>query len=671
MIFSYNWLQSFFEKKLPEPEKLAEILNLHSFEVKEINKKNKDYLLNIDVLPNRGSDCFSHLGIAREISAILNKKLLGLEINFREDTQTKIKDFLSVKVQKTTDCLRYSARVLLNVKVEPSPLWLRSKLEACGIKPINNIVDIANFVMLETGQPLHVFDLDKISGSFPKRIFVKRAKKGEKILALDDQVYELNEKILTISDSKNALAIAGIKGGKKAEINQNTKNIFIESANFNSKLIRVASKLLDLKTDASLRFEHGLDPNLTSFALDRATFLIQKIAKGRVVEGMIDHYPKKILPKRISFNFQKAESIIGMKIAPETIIKIFNRLQFKIKSKSKVFLELEIPTFRRDINIEEDLVEEVVRLYGPNKIKPVFPLSAFSPPKENLESLWEEKVTNILKELRMHEVYNYSFVSENDKEIFKFKNLIEVQNPTSSEFKYLRPSLIPNLLKNVYLNQKYFSEIRIFELGKVFLEKEKKMLGGIILGEAFLEMKGVIDLLFEKLGLANLWYDSYEPKTNFQFWHPFRVAEVKIDNEKIGILGEILPKILKKIGIEKRVTAFEIDFEKLATLASEEFIYQPPSPYPAIIRDLSVLVPKKTLVEEVIQEIENEAGEALSDVDLFDIYESDELGEDKKSLTFRLIFQKRDAPISPEKVDECFKNIINRLQSHLDWEVRK
>ena len=671
MIFSYSWLQIFFKDKLPKPEKLKEILTLHAFEVKEIGKKEGDYFLDVDVLPNRAGDCFSHLGIAREVSALLGKKLLIKTPKTKEEVRGKIDDFLCFSIKREI-CNRYSAKVILGVKVQPSPPWLIRKLKVCGLKPINNIVDVTNFVMLETGQPLHAFDLDKISGNFPKKIFVRRAKKGEKIITLDGKVYELNEEIPVIADEEKLLAIAGIKGAKGAEIDENTKNIFLESANFNQLLIRRASKKLDLKTDASLRFEHGLDPNLTDFAIERAAFLIQKVSKGKTIRGIKDFYPKKNLPLIISLNIQRLKKLIGFYIPVAKIIEILKKLQFKVILKEKIYLDVEVPTFRQDIKTLEDVAEEIVRFYGINKIKPVFFIpSFFVPPKENLDIFWERRVVNFLKEMGMKEVYNYSFIGEKEKEIFQFKNLIELKNPTSKRFMFLRPSLLPHLLNNVKFNQKFFSDIRIFELGRVFYKKEQKKVSGLINKDGFLELKGIVQALFEKLGISNLWYDEYKPKLDFNFWHERKTAEIKVDNEIIGTLGEVSPILLEKIGIKNRVTAFEIDFDLLSKIASAEVIYQPYSVYPAIIRDLSILVPTKTLVEEVVGEIEAEGKDILLDVELFDIFENEEIREGKKSLAFHLIFQKKSAPLSTEEVDNCLESIIKRLQSHEGWEVRK
>ena len=704
MLFSYNWLQSFFKKKLPKPEKLAEILALHSFEVEEVKRVRKDWALDIDVLPNRAPDCFSHLGITREISAILNYKLGIGEWKLTEDKNLKAKDFVSVEVKPRQACPRYTARVITDVKVGPSPKWIRDRLEVCGLRPINNVVDIANYVMLETGQPLHAFDGEKLEG---QKIIIRFAKEREKIVTLDEEKYDLDEDILVIADEKSPVAIAGIKGGKLPEIDNKTKIVVLESANFNPKVIRKGSKTIDLKTDASWRFEHGIDPNLTEIGINRAAFLIQKIAKGNVAKGLIDFYPKKVLPKRIRLDFDYVKSLLGREIPKKEIINILKRLDFKITGVRPLQIEVEVPTFRLDISIPEDLIEEIGRIYGYQRIKATFPTVSLIPPKRNLDIFWENVIKNILKEAGLTEVYNYSFVSPEQFSIFnsqfskvvdelrsssRFANarVIEVENPISEEQKYLRPSLIPNLLKNVQKNQKNFREIRIFELGKIFQapRTEKRMLTGLITGDAFYQMKGVIDSLLQKIGISNIWYDEFEatpedsnpPATlpskgrapsKISIWHPKICAEIKVDHEEIGFLGEISQKILGDLEIEGKVVVFDIDFEKLQRLSSEETIYQPISRYPAAVRDIAVLVPLEIRVEEVLNKIETAGGILVKDVDLFDIYEGEELPEGKKNLAFHIIYQAKDRTLSSKEIDEIQDKIIKALEEELEWEVRK
>ncbi|MGB2761940.1 MAG: phenylalanine--tRNA ligase subunit beta [Minisyncoccales bacterium] len=684
MIFSYNWLQSFFDKKLPKPEKLAEVLTMHAFEVEEVRKADKDFVLDIDITPNRASDCFSHIGIAREIAVITNLTFLaGAEkVKLKEDKELKAKDFIKVEIKDKNACPRYTARVITDVEVGDSPKWLQERLKVCGLQPINNIVDIANYVMLETGQPLHAFDFDKIEG---KKIIVRFAKKGEKIITLDNQKFDLNENILIIADSKEPLAIAGIKGGEKAEIDKKTKTIVLESANFECRIIRKASKSLNLKTDASWRFEHGLDPNLTENAINRTAALIQEIAKGKMAKGLSDFYPKKVLLKKIKLDLDYVEKLLGAKIQKKEIIQILQNLGFKTSEDSSRWIRVEVPTFRLDISIPEDLIEEIGRIYGYEKIEPVLPSSALIPPEKNEDIFWQNFIKNILKELCFTEVYNYSFISEKDKEIFINPTrtvLVEIENPMSIEQKYLRPTLLINLLKNIKSNIKNFEEMKLFEIGKQYkkdsrlMVDERTMLSGIIIKkdkrELFYELKGTIDLLLNKLGISDIWYDEYKVSfEDIQLWHPKKCAEIKVGNGKIGFLGEISPKILESFKIKKDICAFEIDFEKLKELCSEESEYRPISLFPAAVRDLAVLVPKKVKVVDVLNKINISGGVLVRDVDLFDMYEGKELPDGKKNLAFHIIYQAEDRTLTALEIDQIQQKIIKTLEEEPEWEVRR
>jgi len=671
MIFSYNLLQSFFSRKLPKPDKLAELLTLHSFEVSEVKKFKSDHVLDIDVLPNRAGDCFSHVGIAREIAAITNYVPAGhlpKGDKLPKNKENSAKDFISVDIRSQSYCPRYTARVIGNIKVGPSPKWLKDSLAACGLNSINNVVDVANYVMLETGQPLHVFDYEKLDS---KKIIVRFAKEGEKITALDGQKFDLNPKILVIADGQKPVAIAGIKGGKEPEINEMTKTIVLESANFNPTIIRKGSRELNLKTDASVRFEHGIDVNLTESAINRAAYLIQKTALGKPFRDSVDFYPQKVYPKKIKLDLNYAESLLGAKIPEREIRNILMRLGFKVIGVRNQ-LSVEIPTFRLDISIPEDLIEEIGRIYGYDKILPVFPTASLIPPKINNDMLWENQIKDILKEAGFTETYNYSFQKE--------LGSVEVENPTSQEFKYLRPSLIPNLLKNIEKNIKSFNQIKIFEVGKIFYDKtEKRMLAGVAAGQDFYQIKGAMDLLFDKLGIVKVWYDDYqatpaafgEPRPVLagredspkSLWKEKKSAEIKVGNIEVGFLGELKNEL--------KIVAFDLDFEKLKTLAIEDQAYKTISKYPATIRDLAVLVPLTTKVEEVLNVIEAAGGSLVADVDLFDIYEGEGISDGQKNLAFHIIYQAQDRTLTSIEVYKIHQNIIKSLEENLTWQARK
>jgi len=681
MLFSYNWLKNLIKGKLPNPEKLAELLTTHSFEVEEVKKVGSDFVLNIDVLPNRGPDCLNHRGMAREIAVILGKKLKILEKEKLKSVQGKIKP-INLKIRCSQLVPRYSAIVIEGVKVGPSPQWLKKWLKTLGIRSINNVVDLTNFVMFETGQPLHAFDYDKIK---EQKIVLRLSKKGEKVTTLDDKKHTLDAGMLVIEDRGRIIDLVGIMGGKLSEVDSRTKNIVLQAGNFDRWAIYKTAKKLTCLTEAANIYIHGIDPNLTIPVLEKAYFLLKKLGGGKIVQ-VIDIYPKKVLPKRIKLDLDYVEKLLGVKIPKSEIKNIFKRLEFKIIEVKPQYMIVETPTRRLDITLPENLIEEIGRITGLKKIPSTFPQVALIPPKRNPNIFWENLCKNILKEAGFSEVYNRSFIGKNEAKIFRGMKaiLVEVENPTSADYQYLRPSLILNLLKNVRKNQKNFDEIRIFEVGKTFKigkgkqqksnYEEKRMLTGVMTGDSFYQMKGIIDLLLNKLGISNVWYDQYQPTpedSKTSLWHPKICAEIKIDNEEIGFLGEVSPSLLKALKIKGKLAIFDLDFEKLTKLASEEHEYMPISPYPAAIRDLAVLVPREIRVVEVLNKINTAGGKIIRDVDLFDIYEGKELPRGKKNLAFHLIYQAEDRTLSSKEIDKIQEKIIKALEQNPDWQVRK
>jgi len=688
MKISYNWLKKYLKNKLPEPKKLAKILTLHSFEVENDEKKGGDYVLDIDILPNRAHDCLSYIGVAKEVAILTGNKFKVPDIEFQEDKKLKTKDFIKVDIEDKKDCLRYAGKVIFGVKVCPSPKWLQENLKSCGLQPINNIVDIGNYIMLETGQPIHAFDLDKIK----EKIIVRRAKNGEKIKTLDNKIYKLDKDILVIADQKRAIGIAGIKGGESTGIDNTTKNILIEAANFDRKIIRKASQKLKLRTDASSRFENGIDINLIDFAQKRMAFMIKKIAEGDVLKDMVDFYPKKRLPKKIKLDLKYVDKLLGIRISESKIKEIFKKLNFKFSKIKDNKITIEIPTQRIDICMQEDLIEEIGRIYGYYNIPYVFPETTLALPKKNNKVFWQKQCQNILKERGFSEVYNYSFVSEEQKDIFICQDdkLLELENPISALNKYLRPSLIPDLLKNAKDNLKIFDEVKIFELGNIFINGqkkgnkdqkilEKKMLTGLlskkdVKDEGFYELKGIVDSLLNKLGIANIYYDDYEqtPEQSYLcLWHPKKCAEIKVNNREVGFLGQIHPNIVEDMGIKQKVFVFDFDFDILVKLFSTEHEYKPISFHPAAIRDLSILTPQGTKVVEILNVINRAGGILVKDVDLFDIYSGEGIIQGKENFAFHIIYQANDRTLSSKEIDALQEKIIKALEKNIEWEIRK
>ncbi|MBI2625099.1 MAG: phenylalanine--tRNA ligase subunit beta [Candidatus Nealsonbacteria bacterium] len=668
MLFSYNWLKEYISGKLPQPKKLAEILTMHSFEVTELKRISGDRVFNIDILPNR-PDCLSCIGLAREISALLGRKL-GETRAPKTEKLTVGKgslDPVKIKIINHTLVPRYSAILLEGIEIKDSPRWLRSKLEKVGVRSVNNIVDITNFVMLETGQPLHAFDYDKIKGA---KITLRMAREREFLITLDGIRRPLREGVLVIEDKERLIDLAGVMGGRSSEIDSKTKNVFLQAGNFERQNIARTVKKMGFGTQASNIYSQGVDPAMTAAGLERAHFLIKDLAGGKIVQ-LVDIYPKKVLPKRIRLDEGRIENLLGVKIPQKNAVSILKNLGFK-QEKPLVL----VPAFRQDINLEEDLVEEVGRIYGYQNIPAALPVAALSSPKRNLDIFWRDFVKAVLKESGFAEVYNYSFIPEKEAKIFG--KSIELENPISQDYKYLRPSLLPGLISNISQNKKYFTDIKIFELGKVFKKQngfeEKNMLSGLILGEAFYELKGIVDLLLSKLGISGVWYDSYQQtpqESKIEIWHKEKSAEIKVDGEEIGFLGEISPSLLKEFKIEGKVTALDIDFEKLSKLSSEEHEYEPISRFPSAIRDLAVLVPPETKVADVLNAIETAGGKLVRDVDLFDIYEGEEVGEGQKNFAFHIIYQSEDHTLNSAEVEAVHNKIIQAIEKNIQWQVRK
>ncbi len=660
MKFSYVLIKKLVPG-LKNKQELIEKLNTHFFEAGDLGGN----VLEVDIPSNRFSDAASHIGIAREISAILGRNLKDLslrrEISRRETNSLPAGDLpkggkFKVSIQDKKLCPRYTAQYFDNIKVADSPKWLKDILIDCGLRPISNVVDITNYAMLETGQPLHAFDADKI-----KNIIVRRAQKGEKITTLDDKKFELNENVLVIADEKNPLAIAGIKGGKFAEVDKNTKRIIVESANFNGVNIYKTSKILKLSTDASLRFSHNISPELTILGINRAAELLKEIL-GAQAGQLIDANYTKPDKKIIKFDPNRFKKLIGLDLDVKTCQKYFERLGFKVKAPASQLL-VEVPSLRVDIVEFEDLAEEVIRLYGYNKLKSVPPKIHLHPSGFEDQIVLKDKIRKILTGFGLSEVSNYSFIGEDDVE--SKSDLVELENPTSVQFKYLRPSLAFNLIKNINSNFRFFDEIKIFEIGKVFTKKEEKLFLGIALASKknkhlFFELKGVIEQFFKKIGLVNYLMPALTEVA--AYFIPQEVLKIEADNVSLGYIGRL----------DKNLTAgfegvlAEIDLENLLKLVEEEHEYRPLPKYPSVMRDISILVEPIIKVGGIIQTIQESDLKYIEDVDLIDEYEL----ELKRSLTFRIVFQAEDRTLTDKEVNSEMEKIISILKDKFRAHIR-
>jgi len=632
---------------------------MHSFEVESIEKKGSDCVLNIDVLPDRAGDCLSHWGIAKELSVLLDKKMTILAPKLKKNKE-KIKDYLSVKVEDK-GCNRYTSMVLTNVKIAPSPKWLQDKLTVCGLNSINNVVDATNFIMLETGQPLHAFDYEKIADG----IIVRKAKKGEKIITLSEKEYVLDENTLLIADTKKPLALAGIKGGKGCEITEKTKTIVLESANFNHKLISQTARRLNLRTDASIRYENNLDPNLTEVALERVASLIQELSGAEIVSGVIDEYKTKLKPWNIKLNVENVNNIIGIDISKTEMIKILTKLGFTVTGSANI-LNVKVPTSRQDVTIPENLIEEIGRVYGYDQVPAVLPCFS-EPAQKNNDVYWQNKAKNIMKELGFSEAYNYSFIGEEEKTVFNLK-AEEVVNPVSNYYKYLRPTVIPQMARIVKENSKFFKEIRVFELGKVFnSQKETMALAGTVAGEDFISVKGYLNVLFDRLGIEKI---SYLPLSKNEMWHAKKTAEIKVGGKTVGHIGNLSSNLIDVLMIEDAIF-FEIDFDELQKYCSDKREYQQISYHPSALRDISGTVSDELTVEEIMEGIKDSSNELLKSVEVFDVYKGKGIAPEKKSVSFHLIYQSEEKTLDSKTIDSMVSDLLNKLKQTINWEERK
>jgi phenylalanyl-tRNA synthetase beta chain len=680
MKFSYNFLQSYFKKKLPEATKLAQEIALHVFEIDGVEKKGGDYVIDVDILPNR-PDCMSHIGLAWEIGAILREKVLMVPPKLKEDKKVKASDYIAVTSKDKKSNPRYCARVITGVKVGPSPKWLSDILETCGLRPINNIVDAANYVMLQYGQPLHCFDYEKIAGNGKKEIIVRFAQKGEKIACLDDKEYELNEKILLIADKDKPLAIAGIKGGKSAEIHNNTKTVVIESANFEQHLIRGASRALALRTDASSRFEHGLDPMFAETGANCLAELIIKIAGGKLASGLIDTAYAKEKKQIVRLPVDKVARVLGVDVPEKEIISSLGSLGFVCKKAKAGSLDVSVPFWRQDIEWPEDLIEEIVRIWGYEKIEPKFPKEILAPAHKIDKFVWPNILRQEMKALGWFESLNYSFVGEEDFSVWNLNkdNLVLLDNPMSSEFCAMRPKLIINLSKNIASNQANTENLRFYEIGKEFKKSgtsinpsqdEQLVFAGVCARDnahdSFMEAKSALTAALEGLGITDIRY--VVPKS-CEAYLLENCAGVEAEGKNIGFVGLLNPDITKKLRINNFVSAFEVDMQAISAMADMDSQYEEISKFPSIVRDLSVVVPEQTYIDEVFSLIQEGANAFVKNVELFDIYEGEKNLPGKKSLSFHIVLQSKEKTLSSDDADNVINNIIAKLKSK-GWEVK-
>ena len=639
----------------------------------------EDFVFNLDLTPNR-PDCLSILGVARELSALLGAKLKTPKPKVREG-ETLASTQVKVKIEEPSFCPRYTCRIIRGVRIGSSPFWLRRRLQACGVRSINNIVDVTNYVMLELGHPLHAFDYDLFS---QPEVVVRKAKQKEKFVTLDGVKRELDSDILLITDGKRSVAVAGIMGGLESEVKEKTKNILLESAYFNPGMIRRGRLKLGISSESSHRFERGVDPNNVDFACDRAAELINDLAGGEVLKGIVDNYPKKIRAQKIDLRTRRVNQILGTKLSTSEISKILKSLEFKIKKDKN--LKVEVPTFRPDVTREIDLIEEVARIYGYDRIETRMQASGNLVTPMPEEEKLTMKVRGILGGLGLYEVVTNDLVDPKKMgQVFPEKRLVKIKNPLSEELSVLRTSLLLNLLSVLSHNKKRKEEqVRIFEIGKVFSERGKKLpvernkIGIALSGNNepifwnkksqidFFYIKGLLESFFESLSV-----DSYILIPNsYPYFSKDRSYDIKVRSEKLGFLGEVNEKILDFLDIKDKVFFTEMDFDKLLPLFSEDKFYKALPKYPPVDRDIAVVLDDGILAGEVEKFIKETGGEILEKIILFDLYKGDQIPSGKKSLAYSLRYRSKQKTLTDEDVNKVHVKIIEVLKKELGADLR-
>lgn len=616
-------------------------------------------------------DLWGHYGMAREIAAITGNKLNKLEPKVNIPAKGESPD---IDVQDYDLCPRYCGLTITGIKVEDSPQWMQDRLLAVGYRPISNIVDITNYVMAELGQPLHAFDKNYIK----KGIVVRRAKKGEKITTLDGQERKLDEKMLVIADHEKPVAIAGVMGGENSEINDGTTEIIIESANFNPQSIRTTSTKLGLRTEAVQRFEKSLDPHLAELAIKRTAELVLQLCPTAKIAGPITD-KKEISLKElvITLDTDKVSSKIGVPVSQKKCKEILESLEFKVNKKSDTLLEVLVPSFRatKDVDIADDLVEEIVRIYGYDKVEPTLPDLPIKSPEDNIERTRKHHARNLLSYgFGLSEIYNYSFygTDEIQKCLMSEKGHIQLDNYLSSDQTHLRTTLVPNLLKNIADNLRYYPALRFYEVGRTYNEvgkyfplEEKWIAGSVVMPkkaklEPFYDVKSIMNDFLKRFSRYNP--EIFEAKDCPPYAHPSRCADIKVRGEVVGRIFQVHPQVLKNFDIDAKVAMFEINFTKLAGMTEPLVKYEQLPKFPGLDIDISVVIDKKKTVAEVEKEIKQADKKLIKRIKLFDIYEGEHVEKDKKALAFRVLLQAEDRTLTDEEMASVQKKIFKNLE---------
>ena len=636
-----------------------------------------DVVFEYEITSNR-VDCFGVLGLAREAAATFGKAFVPPVVTETGNNED-VNDYIKVTVKDTELCPRYCARVVKNIKIAPSPKWMQRRLASQGIRPINNIVDITNYVMEEYGQPMHAYDLDTIAG---KEIIVRRADKGEKFVTLDGQERTMDDSVLMICDGEKAVGIAGIMGGENSMITDHVQTMLFEAACFDGTNIRLSSKKVGLRTDASGKFEKGLDPNNAIEAINRACQLIEELGAGDVVGGVVDVYGKVKEGRRIPFDAQKVNALLGTKISKEDMIGYFKKIDLGYDDEKD---EVIVPSWRQDLECLADMAEEVARFYGYDNIPTSLPSGEATTGKLSFKLRVETVARDTAEFCGFSQGMSYSFESPKvfDKLLIpqdsELRKTVVISNPLGEDFSIMRTVSLNGMLTSLSTNyNRRNKDVRLYELGNIYLPKqipvtelpEERMqftLGMYGDGD-FYTMKGVVEEFFDKAGLHGK--ETYDPKAGKPFLHPGRQANVIYDGRVVGYLGEIHPQVADNYSIKERVYVAVIDMPEVVELASFDRKYQGIARFPAVSRDISMVMPKEILAGEVEKVFDAKGGQYLESYALFDIYEGAQIKAGFKSLAYSLTFRARDKTLEEADYAPAMDKILKSLEA-MGIELRK
>lgn len=632
-----------------------------------------DALIEFEITSNR-PDCRSIIGIAREAAVTLGK-----ELKYPQITVNGSNEDMKFEIDVQTElCKRYCGKVIKDVKVGPSPYWMQRRLIEAGMRPINNIVDITNYVMLELGQPLHAFDLEDIKYD---KMIVKLAQEGEKFTTLDGVERTLTSDMLVIGNQDKTLDLAGIMGGENSEVKDNTTSIFLEGASFAKENIRATSKKLGLRTEASSRFEKGIDVNLTEAAVNRACQLIEELGCGTVLNGMLDYYPKKEEVQKITANPERINKLLGVNVPMDQFINILERLEFKCNLISSDKLELEVPSFRLDICEDADILEEVARIYGYENIpSATLEGNATAGVKTNKQKFMDNVKSNSIA-VGLNEILTYSFVSPrgvdklNLAEDDERREFVKIINPLGEETSVMRTTLIPNMLDVISTNLSHkVEEVYAFECGNTFRPQEglpvetKKLSIGMYGKEVdFFSIKGAVETI-----LTNVGFDGYEvePETKNLTFHPGRCAKLVYNNICIGTFGELHPDVLENYDLNQRVYVAEIDIDLVFENLNNSKVYNPLPKYPATTRDIALLVKDEVFVKQIEDIIKANGSDILESYQLFDVYKGAQIEEGHKSIAYSITYRSKDKTLTDEDVAKVHDKIVSELSEKLNANLR-